>query len=108
MPVRTLSSLQEVDGVGQSGQDRFQVLAYSFGASWQVHDERLATYAGHRSREHGVRRDLEARRTHCLGQTRGFPLNHIPCGLGRDIAGSKAGTTGGQYQIQLHLIRPGL
>src|SRR3989304_5017353 len=59
--VLTRFAAQELQGVGQDGQDDGEVLAHAAGAARQVDDEGAAADAGDGTAEHGHRRGLEAR-----------------------------------------------
>ena len=79
MPVGALAALEEPDGVGQSGQDRFQVLADGLGTAGQVDDERRVPDTGHCPREHGVGGDGQAGGPHRFDQagTLAQQIRHI-------------------------------
>ena len=105
--VGAFAALQELDGVGQGGQDGLQVLADGLGAAGQVDDEGGAADAGDGPREHGVGRDLQAGGAHGLGQAGGLAVDDVAGGLGGHVAGGKAGAAGGQHQVQARLVGPG-
>ena len=57
-------ALDFVEGVGQGGQDHFQVFQSTFGTSGKIHDESFAPNAHDGPRNHGVRSFRKTRRAH--------------------------------------------
>jgi hypothetical protein len=89
------SSFEEVQGVRDDGQHRLEPLADASGASREVEHQGSAHTAGDAARKRGERRGPQTGGPHELGQSGRFAVDDRPRGLGRDVAGAKAGPTSG-------------
>ena len=107
----------QVQAVGDGGEDAgdadlaafrvthaFQDLADGLGLPGQVDDERVAPDDGGLPRQDGGGHEVQADGAHLLAKSGQFAVGHGQGGLGRDIAGCRAGAAGGEDQVAAHVV----
>src|SRR5512136_1539738 len=99
-------ALEDVQAVGQGGEDRLEALAGPAFAAGQIDDERRAPEAGGGPAEDGRRGLFGPGPAHGLGEAGGLPVDH---GLGRfrgPVARAEPRPAGRQDEVEA-LVRPG-
>ena len=87
---------QEVEGVRDRREDRFQAFDGAFGGAGKVADQRLTDGAADGAGEHAVGDALlVAHQAHGFGHPGGFPLDDRPRALRRQVTRAEAGPAGG-------------
>ena len=81
-----------------------QIFDRTLGTSGEIDDECFAANSRDNPRQHGMRRDYEAGRTHGLRETGRFSVNDSARGFGSDIARRKASSSGGEDHVHLAAI----
>ena len=89
---------QEVEGVGERGEDRGEAFHRAPLAAREVQDEGGSARAGDPSRERRQRRRTSAGGSHLLGQARSLAFDHGAGRFGGHVPGAQARPAGGHHQ----------
>ena len=84
--------------------DAFPVFARGFFAARKIDDERVAALCGDGTRQHCVRRDLQAVIAHGFGNAGNLAVAHVARGFRRYIARRKAASATGEYDVGTNFI----
>src|SRR5947209_7601506 len=97
---------QQIDRMGQNGENVFQALLYCFRAAWQVNNQCMPSCSRDASRKHPKGSMLEADCAHGFGYTRSFTFNDRLCRFWRHIARRQPGATCRENEVHLLFITP--
>ena len=89
---------QEVEGMGERGEDRGEAFHRPPLAAREVQDEGGSARAGDPARERCQRSRASAGGSHLLGQARSLAFDHGAGRLGRHVPGPQASPAGGHHQ----------
>ena len=93
---------QQIDRVGQNGENAFQALLYCFRAAWQVDNQCMPSCSRDTSRKHSKRSLLEAEGAHGFSNTRSFTFNNRLCRFWRHITWRQPGATRRELLLERH------
>ena len=94
------SSGEQVEGMRQKPEDRFERGPGSCGASREIEDESAAAGSAHSPAQRSQRRLFESRRPHALGDALHHAIANRASSLRGDVAGCEAGPAGGDDQVR--------
>jgi hypothetical protein len=95
------ASGEEVEGVGEQGEDSVERGTGSGGAAGEVEDEGAAEGAADGSAERGEGGVEEAVASHAFGKAVDEAVADQAGGFGGDVAGGEAGAAGGDKQVMV-------
>ena len=99
-----VGSSNQINAVGNRGENGFQVFPNRFGFSGEIHNEGVSSDAGRLARQDSGRNELEGSATHFLAETSEHFFANGFSRLWRDVSYCRTGTPSGHDQATIPVI----